>query len=180
MKNRNVIVDLFYNVAVGSKMIRGILAPIVAVFFFAVVCLMIFCSFQLDKIIGVPAFLPARISYLTAIPLIIAGMLMIGWPMFYFFLSKGTPVPLAPPPKLIFDGPYKYSRNPMVTGIFILLFGFGFLWDSISLVMIFTPLFTILNAIELKMVEEPELEKRLGNEYVKYKERTPMFFPWIR
>ncbi len=180
MGKRNPVVDLFYGVAVGDKNIRSILAPIGAAFFFALVCLLIFCSFQLDGIMGIPAFLPARLSSLISIPFIIVGLLMIGWPMLYFFRSKGTPVPFSPPPTLITDGPYAYCRNPMLTGIFILLFGLGFRWDSFSLIIIFTPLFIILNALELKMVEEPELEKRLGMEYVEYKKRTPMFFPRLR
>jgi protein-S-isoprenylcysteine O-methyltransferase Ste14 len=179
VNKRNGIVDLLYNIAVGSKKVRRILAPVGAVFFFAVICLIIFCSFQLDKLLGIPAFLSSRLSSLIAVPLIIAGLLMIGWPMFYFFRMKGTPVPFSPPPKLITNGPYAYSRNPMVTGIFILLFGLGCRWNSFSMVFLFTPVFIVLNAVEIKMIEEPELEKRLGKEYVEYKKRTPMFFPGI-
>jgi protein-S-isoprenylcysteine O-methyltransferase Ste14 len=33
---------------------------------------------------------------------------------------------------------------------------------------------------ELKAIEEPELEKRLGKDYVEYKKRVPMFFPWMK
>lgn len=32
--------------------------------------------------------------------------------------------------------------------------------------------------MELKKVEEEELEKRLGEKYLKYKNKTPMFLPW--
>lgn len=38
------------------------------------------------------------------------------------------------------------------------------------------PLFITLNAIELKQIEEPEIEKRLGEPYVKYRE-SPNVFP---
>jgi protein-S-isoprenylcysteine O-methyltransferase Ste14 len=31
--------------------------------------------------------------------------------------------------------------------------------------------------IELKAIEEPELEMRLGEAYREYKKRVPMFFP---
>jgi len=34
--------------------------------------------------------------------------------------------------------------------------------------------------LELKMVEEPELEKRFGKEYLEYKKRVPMFIPWFK
>jgi len=94
----------------------------------------------------------------------------------YFIKVKGTPVPFNPPPKLVTTGLYKYSRNPMLTGIFIQLFGIGMLNNSIALIFIYTPLFILLNFWELKKIEEPELEKRFGKEYLDYKRKTPMFF----
>ena len=66
----------------------------------------------------------------------------------------------------------------MLTGIFIQLFGLGIALGSISLVWVFTPLFIIIHVWELKKVEEPELVKRLGQDYVEYKKRVPMFFPF--
>jgi protein-S-isoprenylcysteine O-methyltransferase Ste14 len=65
----------------------------------------------------------------------------------------------------------------MLTGIYLLMFGIGFGIGSLSLILIFTPLFILVNTIELKIIEEPELEKRLGKEYLEYKKRTPMFIP---
>jgi len=102
------------------------------------------------------------------------------WSVLHFFRIKGTPVPFNPPPKLVTTGPYAYVRNPMVSGVFIWLFGLGVLLRSISLVFIFTPLFVLVNVLELKIIEEPELEKRLGKEYVKYKKKVPMFIPWLK
>ena len=99
------------------------------------------------------------------------------WSILHFIKVKGTPVPFNPPPKLVTTGPYAYIRNPMLSGVFILLFGFGVLFNSISLVFIFTPLFILFNYVELKAIEEPELEKRLGENYLKYKKRIPMFIP---
>jgi len=65
----------------------------------------------------------------------------------------------------------------MLTGIFFLMFGIGFWLGSFSLILIFTPLFILTNVLELKKIEEPELEKRLGQKYLDYKKRTPMFIP---
>jgi protein-S-isoprenylcysteine O-methyltransferase Ste14 len=65
----------------------------------------------------------------------------------------------------------------MLTGVFLLLIGIGFAFNSVSLVFFFTPLFVIFNVWELKNIEEPELIKRLGEEYVEYKKQTPMFLP---
>lgn len=35
----------------------------------------------------------------------------------------------------------------------------------------------LLHVVELKKIEEPELAKRLGKEYLEYKKVTPMFIP---
>jgi protein-S-isoprenylcysteine O-methyltransferase Ste14 len=99
------------------------------------------------------------------------------WSILHFIKIKGTPVPFNPPPKLVNTGPYFYVRNPMLSGVFILMFGFGILFNSISLAFIFTPLFILFNYVELKAIEEPELEKRLGKDYLEYKKNVPMFFP---
>jgi protein-S-isoprenylcysteine O-methyltransferase Ste14 len=68
----------------------------------------------------------------------------------------------------------------MLTGIFMQLFGLGVTLGSISLIFLFTPLFIIINFWELKKVEEPELVNRLGEEYVEYKKRVPMFFSYYK
>jgi protein-S-isoprenylcysteine O-methyltransferase Ste14 len=43
--------------------------------------------------------------------------------------------------------------------------------------MAFTPLFILVNVWELKSIEEPELEKHLGEDYIEYQRTIPMFFP---
>jgi hypothetical protein len=65
----------------------------------------------------------------------------------------------------------------MLTGVFLFLFGIGLGLNSISLVLIFTPLYVLMNYWELKNIEEPELVKRLGDQYIDYRRRTPMFIP---
>ena len=68
----------------------------------------------------------------------------------------------------------------MLTGVFLFLFGIGFIVNSASLVFFFTPLYVLINVWELKKIEEPELIKRLGDEYIKYRRHTPMFIPGCR
>ncbi len=68
----------------------------------------------------------------------------------------------------------------MLTGVFLFLFGLGFAVNSVSLVLFFVPLFVLANVWELKAIEEPELLKRLGDEYADYRRRTPMFIPGLR
>ena len=68
----------------------------------------------------------------------------------------------------------------MLTGVFLILFGIGFGVNSVSLVFFFTPLYVLINVWELKKIEEPELMRRLGDEYIEYRRLTPMFIPGCR
>jgi len=65
----------------------------------------------------------------------------------------------------------------MLLGVFVFLFGLGIVLASISMVFLFTPLFILSNVSEIKHIEEPELVRRLGEQYLEYRRRTPMFFP---
>lgn len=163
----------------GSRKLRLILTPIVALSYILFAALFVIASLFVDKMFGIPRFpeTPADLYFST--PLIVAGLFLIGWSQFNFFKVKGTPVPFNPPPKLVTSGPYAYVRNPMLSGIFFLLFGLGFALKSLSLLLIFTPLFIIFNVMEIKTIEEPELEIRLGKDYIEYRKKTPMFFPKI-
>ena len=84
------------------------------------------------------------------------------------------------PQKLITTGLYAHVRNPMITGLFLLMFGMGILFGSLSLIVIFTPLFILLNVLYVKAVEEKEMEKKFGQEYLEYKKKVPMSIPRLR
>jgi protein-S-isoprenylcysteine O-methyltransferase Ste14 len=104
--------------------------------------------------------------------------LVVLWSVTCFIKAKGTPVPFNPPKDLVTTGPYARVRNPMIMGVFIILFGIGIYLCSYSLILLYLPAFIFLNYMELKKVEEPELEKRLGERYLEYKNKTSMFLPW--
>jgi protein-S-isoprenylcysteine O-methyltransferase Ste14 len=170
-------IDFFYRTATGSRKWRNILSPVGALFFFLFVALPIFLSLALDRLLGLPRLLPGMLNLILSLPLFILGSFMVGWSIYHFLEVKGTPVPFNPPPELVRSGPYAYVRNPMLSGVFLLLFAIGLSLGSISLVFIFTPLFIGFNVWELKVIEEPELGRRLGRPYLDYKNETPMFIP---
>ena len=174
-----VWIDFLYKSATGTKKFRTILTPIGAIIFGLFTTFFIFIAIKIDTLFNLPKFIISPSNLFIAIPLIFPGIILTGWSVLHFLKVKGTPVPLNPPPKLVKSGPYSFTRNPMLTGIFSLMFGIGFWMGSFSLILVFTPLFIVVNTLELKMIEEPELEKRLGEEYIEYKNKTPMFIPGI-
>ena len=170
-------IEFLYNVATGSKKIRNFFTPVGASFYALLIFSFVVISLQVDKLLGLTDIFESPFHIILSLPIFSLGLFLTGWSVLNFLKVKGTPVPFNPPPKLVTTGPYAYVRNPMLTGVFALLFGFGLLLESASLLLVFTPLFIFFNVWELKAIEEPELLKRLGEDYNKYRKRTPMFFP---
>jgi len=180
MSLRDRMIGVIYRAATGSRKVRNILTPAGVTFFFCLVLSFVLISLRVDRSLGLPPLLPPVPGLLLSIPVLAAGLIMMFWSILNFLKVRGTPVPFNPPPVVVKTGPYSCVRNPMLTGVFLLMFGIGLLLRSVSLVLIFTPLFILLNILELKKIEEPELEKRLGQEYSEYKKRVPMFIPRFR
>jgi protein-S-isoprenylcysteine O-methyltransferase Ste14 len=180
MSLTNKWINTIYKTATGSEIIKNIISPVGGIIFLSFVTGMILLSLYLDKVFEFSGFISFPYDLIFGFVLLFPGMILTGSCIFIFFKSKGTPVPLNPPQKLVVEGPYIYSRNPMLTGMFLLMFGLGFICNSIVLTFIFTPLLVLVNYIELKKIEEPELEMRLGKEYIEYKKNVSMFIPNIK
>jgi len=179
MKLRIRIINFIHKTASGSRKFRTLLTPVGALVFTLFTAGFAVLSLYTDKMLSFPAVLPQEFLNIAAVPVILTGIFFMSWSVFHFLRVKGTPVPLNPPPELVSSGPYAHSRNPMLTGVFILLFGLGIYFNSISMIFVYTPLFILLMVLELKLIEEPELELRLGKKYLDFKHNTPMFFPRI-
>ncbi|UCC43705.1 MAG: isoprenylcysteine carboxylmethyltransferase family protein [Candidatus Zixiibacteriota bacterium] len=174
------LIRFIHRAATSSKRVRLPLTPIGATFFGLLTALFVVLSRQVDRILGFSDFLSESLKVYLSLPLLLAGLALILWTVLLFLRAKGSPVPINPPRRLVTSGPYAYCRNPMLTGVFLLLFGLAILFGSVSLFFIFTPLYILLHVVELKTIEEPELTRRLGDEYLAYKKRTPMFIPRLR
>jgi protein-S-isoprenylcysteine O-methyltransferase Ste14 len=170
-------IEILYNVATGSRKVRNFFTPIGAIFYGLLIFIFIIIALQVDRLVGFDNIFPNPLNIILSVPVFSFAFFFIGWSVIYFLKAKGTPVPFNPPPQLVTSGPYAYTRNPMLAGVFALLFGFGIFFGSVSLFFVFTPLFIFVNIWELKAIEEPELVKRLGEDYFEYRKRTPMFFP---
>ena len=171
--------EFVYRVATGSRRLRIILTPSAALLFYGFVALSVFASLWVDRWLSFPRFNSSWWSLALSIPLLLLGWLLGGWSVVAFFRTGGTPVPFNPPPRLITTGLYAYVRNPMFLGGFLFLLGLGVLLGSLSLTFIFTPVLIVLYVFYVKAVEEKEMEKKFGQEYLEYKKRVPMFIPRV-
>lgn len=170
-------INFLHRAATGTKKTRALLTPFGLTIFGLFTALFVIAAIFVDRMLELPPLLPENARLPVSIPMIAVGLAVTAWSAFHFLKVRGTPVPFNPPPKVVRTGPYRYARNPMLTGVFLFLFGMGFIVNSVSLVCFFTPLYMLINVWELKKIEEPELIKRLGTEYIEYRSHTPMFIP---
>jgi protein-S-isoprenylcysteine O-methyltransferase Ste14 len=90
--------------------------------------------------------------------------------------GEGTLAPWDETRNLVAAGPYRHVRNPMITGVFIILTG-ETLASGTPGMAVWTGVFGALNAIYMPLVEEPRLARRFGKNYVDYKRNVPRWIP---
>lgn len=124
---------------------------------------------------------PRNISLqILAAILIVAGLILFLYTVFLFgTIGKGTLAPWSEKQNLVVAGPYRYCRNPMITGVFFILVGEMLFLHSIS-IMLWAMTFFIVNTVYFILSEEPMLEKRFGEQYRLYKLHVPRWIPALR
>jgi protein-S-isoprenylcysteine O-methyltransferase Ste14 len=117
---------------------------------------------------------------LIGLPLIAIGLLLIVRTIALFVsVGRGTLAPWDPTTRLVVRGPYRYVRNPMISGVLFVLLGEAALFGSLALLLWFG-LVSALNAVYMPLVEEPGLQRRFGKEYERYRAHVPRWIPRVR
>jgi protein-S-isoprenylcysteine O-methyltransferase Ste14 len=102
--------------------------------------------------------------------------LMVATIRLFVTVGKGTLAPWEPPQHLVVRGVYRHVRNPMITGVHLVLFGEALLTASLPLFGLFL-VGAIINAVYIPLVEERGLVKRFGDDYLTYMRNVPRWFP---
>ena len=126
------------------------------------------------------------VSTSTLLPQL-AGACLLGIGLFLFAQSlrrfavdgKGTLAPWDPPRALVVRGPYRYVRNPMISGVLFILFGEA-LWLLSEPQFMWAVTFLVVNALVIPLFEEPQLKHRFGAAYVEYCKHVPRLVPRLR
>jgi len=151
--------------------------PVFVYSFFFPALLFVIPKFYLDPWLQFQTFLNPAARILLGGCLIVPGMIFLFWSIkAQREIGRGTPMPLQATQKLVVQKPYLYSRNPLFFGLIKLFFGISVLLGSISSVLM-VMVFTVIILLYVKLLEEKELEKRFGDEYLAYKQRTPFLIP---
>jgi protein-S-isoprenylcysteine O-methyltransferase Ste14 len=119
----------------------------------------------------------------AALPLVAgAALVLVGLAVWYATVrlfarvGEGTLAPWDPTRKLVVLGPYRYVRNPMITGVLLVLVGEAALFGS-PWILVWAAAFLAINAVWFPLVEEPALVERFGREYEDYQRSVPRWLP---
>ena len=115
-------------------------------------------------------FLIGVVCFLTGILLAVSTVRL--FPKF----GNGTPAPWDPTTKMIVTGPYAYVRNPMITGVVLILISEALMLGSL-VIGIWAVVFLVINMFYFPLSEEPGLRKRFGKEYEEYCKNVPRYIP---
>jgi protein-S-isoprenylcysteine O-methyltransferase Ste14 len=124
---------------------------------------------------------PAQATAWAAVVPISLGVALYVWCVGVFAgVGRGTPGPWDPPRRLVAVGPYRWVRNPIYLGAFVVIAGEAWLFTSLPL-LVYAAEAAIVCHLFVVGYEERTLRRRFGDEYERYLRTVPRWIPaWRR
>ena len=91
-------------------------------------------------------------------------------------LGKGTPAPIDAPKRLVVQGIYRYTRNPLYISMLTVIAGWAALFGTAVLVGYAGVLFVVYSLF-VRLHEEPRLAREFGDEYAAYTQQVGRWLP---
>jgi protein-S-isoprenylcysteine O-methyltransferase Ste14 len=105
------------------------------------------------------------------------GVALFSASLFFFWTKgRGTLAPWDPPRRFVVEGPYRFVRNPMISGVLFVLLGEACVlrsWPHAA----WAAIFFAINAVYIPLFEEPGLASRFGEPYARYTRAVRRFLP---
>lgn len=154
--------------------IRAILLlPVMNTIFIPTILLSIFRDVRL----GQSSVAEDLIAATLGMPVLALGIFLVVRAIALFVRrGRGTLAPWDPTEALITCDIYRYSRNPMKAGLFLVLIGECLLLRSVALT-IWAAVFIAVNIAYIRWFEEKGLTRRFGSRYRDYCREVPR---WLR
>lgn len=106
-----------------------------------------------------------------AVVLIVGGLAIETWAGGLFRKAGTNVVPWSPSMALVFDGPYRFSRNPMYVGFTLVYLGLALGLQSPTAMALIVPCLVLMTwGVILR--EERYLTAKFGQAYLDYKDRV--------
>ena len=80
-------------------------------------------------------------------------------------------MPWTPSARLVQDGPYRFSRNPIYLAFFSLYLGVAFVFDSGYILIMLVVVFVLFDRMQVPR-EERYLQEKFGEEFRQYREKV--------
>ncbi|MBD3211882.1 MAG: isoprenylcysteine carboxylmethyltransferase family protein [Candidatus Lokiarchaeota archaeon] len=161
----------------AQKIGISLLLPISVAIIIPLILLFIIDSRTLDDL-----FSPNLIIVILGLLLLIIGIIgFVKCNLIFIKKGKGTLMPLKrlETQKLIIKGPYKYVRHPMIISVLIILLGEALIFGSFW-ILLWNIGFFIGNIVYLPLFEDKGMEKRFGEDFLKYKKKVRAWIPQLR
>ena len=114
------------------------------------------------------AFLPCRIVRSVGWPLLIGGVLLIGWFEWTMRHAGTLSNPYKPVSRMVTDGPFRYTRNPAYLSMTMVYTGIASLTNALwAILLLPVALLVIQRGVIVR--EERYLERKFGEEFLRYK-----------
>ncbi len=130
-------------------------------------------SFGLSRFLPLPLWPGSlsRFGEVAGVVMILGSVVLMTWAGLSMMRGGGSLPVHTPTARLVVRGPYRLTRNPIYTGMVLLLLGIGFARDSWWYLVI-----AVATAILLRwgviLREEAYLEGKFGDEYREYANRV--------
>ena len=129
---------------------------------------------SLDERLKIP--LPAWIAIAGVFVGTIGALIVFACAGIFVLRGRGTPAIFDPPREFVAVGPYKFVRNPMYIGGFVMLMGLGLYQRSLA-ILFFALVIFVLFHLYVVFIEEPGLKTRFGESYFAYTESVNRWIP---
>ena len=127
----------------------------------------------------------ARWRWLAALPSVLGFAVALRCIWDFGWTGRGTPMPAAPPQRLVVVGFYRYVRNPMYVGFAIGWIGLWIVFGHASLTAVLAVMGVALGIhLFVLFYEEPTLRRKFGADYEEYCRNVsrwwPRVHPWTK
>jgi protein-S-isoprenylcysteine O-methyltransferase Ste14 len=123
----------------------------------------------------------AQWRWIAALPSVLGFAVAIRCVWDFGRTGHGTPVPIAPPKRLVVVGFYRHVRNPMYVGFFVGWIGLWVVFGRANLLAIAGAAAVVLGIVLfVRLYEEPTLRKLFGADYEEYCRNVRRWLPRVR
>jgi protein-S-isoprenylcysteine O-methyltransferase Ste14 len=137
--------------------------PLLYVAFFIV-------GYFLQKALPLP-LIPQMLAVIAGPALVALGVGLALWSAGLFRRRRTSLLPIMPARALVLEGPYRMTRNPMYLGLLLAYLGMAILDQRLWPVFLSPLLVATVNLLVIRK-EERYLERKFGDEFVRYMERV--------